>query len=131
MEISLKIQIFSVKEETSKVFLPYILIVVLSPLVVPTYILRTSRSTKSVRGELVWGFDDLNFNMSYYKNTRENRYEVKDIDDMFIFLKRIIYCLLFTYITSKWYYHNIWIKYLNSPEIQASFILKKSNYGSP
>ena len=96
MEISLKIQIFSVKEETSKVFFPYILIVVLSPLVVPTYILQTSRSTKSVRGELVWGFDDLNFNMSYYKNTRENRYEVKDIEDMFIFLKRIIACSLLT-----------------------------------
>ena len=91
MEISLKIQIFSVKEETSKVFLPYILIVVLSPLVVPTYILQTSRSTKSVRGELVWGFDDLNFNMSYYKNTRENRYEVKNMEDRFVPFKLIFF----------------------------------------
>ena len=91
MEISLKIQIFSVKEETSKVFFPYILIVVLSPLVVPTYILQTSRSTKSVRGELVGGFDDLNFDMNYHKNATEGRYEVKNIEDLFVLFKLIFF----------------------------------------
>ena len=34
-------------------------------------------------------FDDFNFNMSHHKNTRKNWYEVKDIEDKFIFLKLI------------------------------------------
>ena len=97
MEISLKIQIFSVKEETPKVFFSYILIVVLSPLVMPTYILQTSFSIKSVWVELVWGFDDLNFDMNYHKNATEDRYEVKNIEDLFVLFKRIIRCILVSF----------------------------------
>ena len=98
MEISLKIQIFSVKEETSKVFFSYILIVVLSPLVMPKYILQTSRSTKSVRGELVGGFDDLNFDMNYHKNAIEDRNEVKNIEDLFVLFKPLFFDNILFYI---------------------------------